>query len=92
MDTLTEAGKVEPNRMTRISIKTELPGPEARKVIEMDKKYLVTSTKSLPVVGKRGSGVFVEDVDGNVFLDFASGISVTNMGHVHPYITEKVQQ
>ena len=92
MDTLTEAGKVEPNRMTRISIKTELPGPEARKIIEMDKKYLVTSTKSLPVVGKRGSGVFVEDVDGNVFLDFASGISVTNMGHVHPYITEKVQQ
>ena len=46
MDTLTEAGKVEPNRMTRISIKTELPGPEARKIIEMDKKYLVTSTKS----------------------------------------------
>jgi 4-aminobutyrate aminotransferase len=92
MDTVTETGKNVMEKMTRISIKTELPGPEARKIIEMDSKYLVTSTKSLPVVGKRGSGLFVEDVDGNVFLDFASGISVTNMGHVHPYITEKVAQ
>ncbi|MGC8609146.1 MAG: acetyl ornithine aminotransferase family protein, partial [Thermoplasmata archaeon] len=39
-----------------------------------------------------GKGVYVEDVDGNVYLDFASGISVTNMGHVNPYITQKVEE
>ncbi|EQD80213.1 4-aminobutyrate aminotransferase, partial [mine drainage metagenome] len=35
---------------------------------------------------------FVEDVDDNVFVDFASGISVNNMGHTHPYITKKVEE
>ncbi|MCL5803827.1 MAG: acetyl ornithine aminotransferase family protein [Candidatus Thermoplasmatota archaeon] len=78
--------------MNRINIKGSLPGKNAKKIIAMDTKYLVKSTKSLPVVGKRGKGLFVEDVDGNVFLDFASGISVTNIGHVHPYVTQKVKE
>lgn len=78
--------------MKEIKIKVPPPGPESKKVVEQDADYLITSTKSLPIVAKRAKGVFVEDVDGNVFLDFASGISVTNMGHVHPYITEKVEE
>ena len=76
----------------RIVLKTELPGPKARKVVEDDSRYLATTTKSLPAVAKRAKGVFVEDVDDNVFIDFAAGISVNNMGHVHPYITKKVQE
>lgn len=78
--------------MNKIIIKTELPGPNSRKIVAEDSKYLVTTTKSLPVVGNRGKGLFVEDVDGNVFLDFSSGISVTNVGHVHPYVTQKVKE
>ncbi len=78
--------------LDKIKIKTELPGPNARKIVAEDSKYLVTTTKSLPVVGYRGKGLFVEDVDGNVFLDFSSGISVTNVGHVHPYVTQKVKE
>ncbi len=76
----------------KIMIKVVPPGPEAKKIVELDSKYLVKTTKSLPVVGERAKGVFVEDVDGNVFLDFASGISVTNMGHLHPKITEAVEE
>ncbi|MHB8361278.1 MAG: acetyl ornithine aminotransferase family protein [Thermoplasmataceae archaeon] len=76
----------------RIIIKTELPGPNARKIIEEDEKFLATTTKSLPAVARRAKGVFVEDVDDNVFVDFASGISVNNMGHTHPYITKKVEE
>ncbi len=79
-------------KLDRIEINTPLPGPEARKVIQEDKEYLATSTKSMDIVAKRGEGVFIEDVDGNVFIDFASGIGVTNLGHVHPYITQKVQE
>lgn len=78
--------------MNKISIKIIPPGPESKKIVDLDSEFLATSTKSLPIVAKRAKGVFVEDYDGNVFLDFASGISVTNMGHVHPYITEKVQE
>lgn len=78
--------------LNRISIKVTPPGPNARKVVEEDSKYLVKSTKSIPVVARRAKGVFVEDVDDNVFLDFASGISVTNMGHVHDQITARVEE
>lgn len=79
-------------KLERIEIKTTLPGPEAKKVIGEDSEYLAKSTKSMDIVAKRGQGVFVEDVDGNVFIDFASGIGVTNLGHVHPYVTEKVRE
>jgi 4-aminobutyrate aminotransferase len=78
--------------LNEIKIKTSLPGPNAKKIVAEDSKYLVTTTKSLPVVGYRARGLFVEDVDGNVFLDFSSGISVTNVGHVHPYVTQKVKE
>lgn len=75
----------------KIKISVEPPGPKALKVVEDDKKYLARSTKSLPIVAKRGRGLFIEDVDGNVFLDFSSGISVTNVGHLHPRVKKAVE-
>jgi len=90
MEEKTSKDKLQ--NLDSIRIRVTPPGPEAKKVIDSDSEYLVTSTKSLPLAAKRGMGSFVEDMDGNVFLDFASGISVTNLGHVHPYVTEKVQE
>ncbi|MHB1471052.1 MAG: acetyl ornithine aminotransferase family protein [Thermoplasmataceae archaeon] len=84
--------KSKEQNLDSIKIRVTPPGPETRKVIDSDSEFLVTSTKSLPLAAKRAMGSFVEDVDGNVFLDFASGISVTNLGHIHPYVTEKVQE
>ena len=60
--------------------------------MEEDAKYLVTSTKSLPIVANRAQGSFVEDVDGNVFLDFSTGISVLNLGHLHPLVVDRVEK
>jgi 4-aminobutyrate aminotransferase-like enzyme len=40
----------------------------------------------------RGHGVTLTDVDGNVYLDFSSGIYVTGLGHCHPKVTEAVQK
>ena len=58
------------------------PGPKARELIALDQKYLSTSlSRTADLVAKRAHGAFIEDVDGNVFLDFGSGISVTIMGH-----------
>lgn len=84
--------KSKEQNLDSIKIRVTPPGPETRKVIDSDSEFLVTSTKSLPLAAKRAMGSFVEDMDGNVFLDFASGISVTNLGHIHPYVTEKVQE
>ncbi len=79
-------------KMDKISITVPPPGPNAKKVVEEDTKYLATSTKALPIVADYAKGAFVRDVDGNVFLDFSTGISVLNVGHIHPYVLEKVQE
>ncbi|MBM4309238.1 MAG: acetyl ornithine aminotransferase family protein [Deltaproteobacteria bacterium] len=75
------------------SIVTELPGPEARKVLEKDQKFVSQSyTRVYPLVVKRAQGAMVEDVDSNRFLDFTSGIAVCNTGHCHPRIVEAIHR
>jgi len=72
---------------------TPLPGPQAKHVVERDAKFLSPSfTRDYPLVAKRGRGAMVEDVDGNVFLDFAAGIAVCSTGHCHPKVVEAIQK
>lgn len=74
-------------------IRTELPGPNARRILEGDKTYISPSyTRSYPLVAKNGRGVVVEDVDGNAFLDFAAGIAVCSTGHCHPHVVQAIQK
>jgi len=75
------------------SIKTPLPGPEAQKILAQDHQFISPSyTRDYPMVAKRGQGVSVEDVDGNVFLDFAAGIAVVSTGHCHPEVVRAIQR
>ncbi len=70
-----------------------LPGPEAKKVLQLDHKLLSPSyTRDYPLVVKTGRGAMVEDVDGNVFLDFAAGIAVVSTGHCHPQVVAAIQK
>lgn len=46
--------------------------------------------KTDPVVFQSGSGPVLIDADGNAYLDFSSGIYVTNLGHAHPKVSEAV--
>jgi 4-aminobutyrate aminotransferase len=72
---------------------TPLPGPKARKVIARDSEFISPSyTRGYPMVAKSGRGAMVEDVDGNVFLDFAAGIAVVSTGHCHPRVVEAIQK
>jgi 4-aminobutyrate aminotransferase len=74
-------------------IKTSLPGPEAQKVLALDKQFISPSyTRDYPLVVKRGEGMIVEDVDGNRFLDFSAGIAVVSTGHCHPDVVRAIQQ
>src|ERR1700731_1050938 len=72
---------------------TELPGPNAKRVLEQDAKFMSPSyTRDYPLVAKRGRGAVVEDVDGNKFLDFAAGIAVCSTGHCHPKVVAAIQE
>lgn len=74
-------------------IKTALPGPEAQKVLALDRQYVSPSyTRDYPLVARRGEGMLVEDVDGNMFLDFAAGIAVVSTGHCHPDVVRAIQR
>ncbi len=69
------------------------PGPTARKLLERDGKVSSPSLgRVYPLVVKRAFGVNIEDMDGNVFLDFNSGIAVMNIGHSHPKVVEAVKK
>ncbi|HTM04403.1 MAG TPA: acetyl ornithine aminotransferase family protein [Vicinamibacterales bacterium] len=79
--------------MTGPDLKTSLPGPNAQAIIARDKQVVSTSyTRDYPLVIARGEGAWVEDVDGNVFLDCTAGIAVTSTGHAHPDIVKAIAE
>ena len=74
-------------------IKTSLPGPKASRLIAQDEEFTSPSyTRFYPLVVNRGYGSTIEDVDGNLFLDFTSGIAVCSTGHCHPRIVEVIKK
>jgi 4-aminobutyrate aminotransferase len=74
-------------------IKTALPGPNAKRVLDADEKIISPSyTRSYPLVAKSGRGIVVTDVDGNEFFDFSAGIAVTSTGHCHPDVVAAIQK
>ena len=74
-------------------LKTALPGPNARRIIDGDARLISPSyTRSYPLVIRRGRGAMVEDVDGNLFLDFSAGIAVVATGHSHPEVVAAIRE
>jgi 4-aminobutyrate aminotransferase len=74
------------------NLRTPLPGPKARAVIERDSAVISPSyTRTYPLVAARGEGAIIEDVDGNRFLDFNAGIAVCSTGHCHPQVVKAIQ-
>jgi 4-aminobutyrate aminotransferase len=73
-------------------IKTALPGPRAKKLIKLDKAFVSPSyTRIYPLVAEKGEGLWIHDVDGNIFLDFTAGIAVNATGHCHPKVVKAIQ-
>jgi 4-aminobutyrate aminotransferase len=73
-------------------IRTELPGPEARKIVDRDHQFISPSyTRTYPLAVARGRGAMLEDVDGNVFLDFNAGVAVCVTGHAHPKVVQAIK-
>jgi 4-aminobutyrate aminotransferase len=70
------------------------PGPKAKELVEREKKVISQGlgVKLFPVVPERGYGALVEDVDGNVFIDFLAGAAAASTGYAHPKLVKEVQE
>jgi len=80
--------------LQRPLIKTELPGPKSRAIIEADSQYVTPSypRPDYKLVADHASGVWITDPDGNVFLDCNAGVAVCSTGHCHPEIVKAVTE
>jgi acetylornithine/N-succinyldiaminopimelate aminotransferase len=57
----------------------------------LEAAYVIPSYARSPVEFVRGEGARLWDVEGNEYLDFLCGISVTNVGHCHPRVVAAVR-
>jgi 4-aminobutyrate aminotransferase-like enzyme len=70
-----------------------IPGPNAREILAAEARALNPGvTRKTALVWASASGSVIKDVDGNEYLDFGSGILVTNIGHAHPHVTAAVAE
>jgi 4-aminobutyrate aminotransferase len=75
--------------MKYANVKGSLPGAKGKELIEKWHKYEADVVGyQAPVVWKKAKGCIVEDVDGNTFIDWTSGVLVTNVGHCHPHLVK----
>jgi diaminobutyrate-2-oxoglutarate transaminase len=77
------------------SVTTPLPGPASERLLERQEQResnARTYPRKLPIAIKRGAGSYVEDLDGNVFIDFLTGAGTLSLGHSHPEVVEAVQR
>jgi 4-aminobutyrate aminotransferase len=68
------------------------PDSQALAYVARDHAHLSPSyTRSYPFVMARGRGSEVWDVDGRRYIDFTTGIAVTNTGHCHPAVVQAIK-
>lgn len=76
-------------------IKTVPPGPKSKEYLDFQtaaESAAVSYPKGLPMAIHRAKGATVEDVDGNVYIDFFGGAGVMNVGHSNPEVLEAAQK
>ena len=79
--------------MKDVSEKRTIPGKKSEELIKISHTYEPPCmADQVPVVWDHGEGVWVWDVDGNKYIDFTSGVLVTNIGHSHPHHIKAIQQ
>src|SRR5438067_7353577 len=78
--------------LQRPSIKTELPGPKSREIIDADARFVTPSypRPDYKLVVDSAHGVWVTDPDGNIFLDCNAGVAVCSTGHCHPEVVAAI--
>lgn len=70
-----------------------LPGPKGTELIKRRENTVPNAIRCIyPCIQARGEGAMIEDVDGNLFLDWIGGVGVLNVGHAHPDLIAAVKE
>ena len=80
-------------RLEAPKVRTTIPGPESARLLDRQgerESNARTYPRRLTIAPRRGLGSYIEDVDGNVFIDFLTGAGVLSLGHSHPEVIEAV--
>jgi 4-aminobutyrate aminotransferase/(S)-3-amino-2-methylpropionate transaminase len=78
--------------MSFVNLKTEMPGPKSRAILERRAKAVTNAVaKATDVVFDRAEGAIVTDVDGNTLIDLAGGIGMLAAGHCPPAVVEAMK-
>lgn len=73
------------------NIKTPIPGPKSKEIINQRNKYVPPGVYLVqPITICDSEGALVTDVDGNILIDFTSGIGVTSLGHTKKEIVDTI--
>ena len=74
-------------------IKATPPGPRSEEFLRSQSSHeggVVSYPHGVPMAIQRARGATVEDVDGNVYIDFFGGAGVMNVGHSNPTVIQAV--
>src|SRR5438876_930911 len=79
-------------KMSTIQLRTSIPGPKSRALAERrDSAVPRGISHATPVYVARAQDAWLEDVDGNRFLDFAGGIGCINTGHRNEAVISAIE-
>lgn len=74
-------------------VTTAIPGPKSKAMLEEWNKFEADKTGfQAQVAIHHGKGALLFDEDGNCFIDWTSGVLVTNVGHCHPKLVKAIQE
>jgi ornithine--oxo-acid transaminase len=65
--------------------------PKTKALLEQTEKYGANNYHPLPIVITRAEGVWVENPEGNKYMDMLSAYSAVNQGHRHPKIIQALK-
>src|SRR5581483_9088510 len=76
------------------TIKTEIPGPESRRIFAEEQKFIAPGRQRVSLLAgiafDHGEGATLTDADGNTYVDLYAGIAVASLGHAHPRVTRAI--
>lgn len=72
---------------------TAMPGPKSQALMQERLEHVPSGVSyGIQAFIQKGEGAMIEDVDGNVLVDFAGGLGVMNIGHSHPEVLNAVKE
>lgn len=69
------------------------PGPKSKELLELRRDVVPEAVYLIaPIAIEEAKNAVIRDVDGNIYIDFTSGIGVTNVGHCPETVVEAIRE